>query len=303
MSVDSSTQIAESSANGEVITSVSHHDRIARYYRETSFDYNMVWRSSRNLARHFGFASGDSFGHDAALVSANRHLAELAVVSEGTRVIDCGCGLGGTSLWLARELRAEVTGIELLEDQVSRATREAAQAGLSDRARFLTGDFTATGLESASFEVALAQESLCHVQRKEEFYKEAFRLLVPGGTLLVAEYMRSGRGRSRREEWTLRRWCDGWVMPDLLTQSEHAAAARGSGFSDVEIIDATEEVYASLASLYRSAVLFFPVHRILFALQIRTDVQHSNIISSRLQFEALRRGYWFYGLLRARKIA
>jgi tocopherol O-methyltransferase len=285
-------------------SSRGHVEQIARYYRDSDFDYNAVWRSNRNLARHFGFGpDGRRSGqfHDHAVLLANSRLADLAGIGPSTRVLDCGCGLGGTSIWLARERNAQVTGIDLLERQVERARREAARARVAGRTQFAEGDYTATRLTSESFDVVLAQESLCHAERKELFYQEAYRLLVPGGATVIAEYMRVARRLSPRREAMIREWCNGWVMPDLLTSQEHRAAAAAAGFYDVEILDGTLEVTPSLERLYRRAVYSYPFHQVLRACGFRNAVHHGNIMAARLQFDALKRGLWFYGLLRARK--
>jgi tocopherol O-methyltransferase len=284
--------------------SVEQRERIDRYYRESQLDYNIIWRTNRNLGRHFGFGmvqGNGGRGHDAALESANRHLADLAEVGRNTRVLDCGCGLGGTSIWLAEERGAEVTGVDLLERQIERARWEAARAQVSGKVRFVVDDFTATRLAGESFDVVLAQETLCHVERKERFYQEAHRLLAPGGTIMIAEYMRLGRAHPEHEERMMRDWYDGWIMPDLLTAQEHCAAAQAAGFLPVEIFDSTARVSASLERLYRRAVYSFPIHQFLRSVGLRTDAQHGNITAARLQFQLLKRGFWFYGLLRARK--
>jgi tocopherol O-methyltransferase len=215
--------------------------------------------------------------------------------------LDCGCGLGGTSIWLAKERDADVTGVDLLDRHVERAQREATRVQVSAKTRFVVGDFTATRLAGESFDVVLAQETLCHVERKERFYQEAHRLLAVGGTIIIAEYMRLGRIHAAHEEHMMREWCDGWIMPDLLTAQEHCEAARAAGFSSIEISDSTARVSASLERLYRKALYSFPIHRLLRSVGLRTDAQHGNITAARLQFELLKRGAWFYGLLRARK--
>jgi tocopherol O-methyltransferase len=90
-------------------------------------------------------------------------------------------------------------------------------------------------------------------------------------------------------------------MSDLLTALEHAAAATSAGFSEIEIVDATANVSASLTRLYRSALLCYPIHQFMRWLRLRTEMQHGNIMAAFLQFEALKQGYWFYGLMRARR--
>ena len=90
-------------------------------------------------------------------------------------------------------------------------------------------------------------------------------------------------------------------MPDLLTATEHIAAARTAGFTEVEVMDATADVSASLASLYRSALFCYPIPQFLRTLGLRTEEQHGNITAAYLQFKALKLGFWFYGILRARR--
>jgi tocopherol O-methyltransferase len=304
MGTDSSAESGTLPSELIVGSSPEQQERIARYYRESEFDYNVIWRSHRNLGRHFGFGLAGRKGgksHDAALESANRRLADLAEVGRATRVIDCGCGLGGTSIWLARERNASVTGVDLLEPQIERARSEAIRAKVSEKVRFIVGDFTATRLAGQTFDVVLAQETLCHVEQKKHFYDEAYRLLAPGGRITIAEYMRLGRARSEHEEQTIRRWCEGWIMPDLLSAQEHSALAGASGFSRIEIIDCTADVSASLERLYDRALRSYPFHQFLRAIGLRTELQHGNITAARLQFEALKQGFWFYGLLRAIK--
>lgn len=156
-------------AEPSVGCSPEHLERIARYYRNSEFDYNVIWHSNRNLARHFGFGpDGRRRGkfHDEALVLASMRLADLAGVGASTRVLDCGCGLGGTSIWIARERNARVMGIDLLEAQLQRARQEAARAKVLERTEFVVADYTATPIKGESFDVVLAQEVFAMLKRR-----------------------------------------------------------------------------------------------------------------------------------------
>ncbi len=269
------------------------------YYRETNFDYCAIWRSNLTRARHFGFHYRGPFDHHRAVARASAELAESAGVAKGTRVLDCGCGLGGTALWLARNRGALVAGIDLLDHQVESAKAAALQRGLASRANFVCGDAADTGLPDGSFDVVLIQEALCHLPDKSAFYAEARRLLAPGGRLVVAEYMRTSRVVSAEAENTLRRWCEGWAMPGLWTTDEHTEAARRSGFGQTLIVDESDAVEASLRLLYRNCLVFGPLNYLLHAVGLRSDVTQANISASRLQYEAFRDGLWIYGKLTA----
>lgn len=278
---------------------VEHHRIVDAYYRATDFDYRAVWRSNLTRARHFGFHYNGPFDHHRAVARASADLARTAGVGNRTRVLDCGCGLGGTALWLAQNCGAQVTGIDLLEIQVASAQAAARRLGLGSRADFICGDAVDTGLRDASFDVVIMQEALCHLQDKRAFYAEARRLLSPGGRLVVAEYMRHARSVSDKEESIFRRWCQGWAMADLWTPDEHAEAARQSGFADILISDESAAVDASLRLLHRYCLVFGPLNSLLHAAGLRSETTQANIAASRLQYEAFKEGLWMYGKLLA----
>lgn len=274
-------------------------ERVIRYYHDTWIDYRLVWLTGRNLAMHFGYDVEGRRTHHEAVEQGNRVCADLVRVGPGDRVLDAGCGVGGSSLWLAAARGAEVVGITVVPSQVERARRVAAERGLADRVRFEVADYLATPFPSRSFDVAWAMESLCHAADKAAFYREMARLLKPGGRLVVAEYMRVARDLPPRVERDIRRWCDGWAMPDLDTPEEHRAGARAAGFTDPSVHDGTPYTRASLRRLYRHTHLGVPIDCVLYALGLRRPTQHANVIASRIQYRLLRQGHWFYGILRA----
>jgi len=71
-------------------------------------------------------------------------------------VLDAGCGVGGSAIWLAREKGAHVTGITITPHQVDAANKNAQRHKVADKVRFERRDFTATGYPDASFDVVWA---------------------------------------------------------------------------------------------------------------------------------------------------
>src|SRR5262249_24453404 len=142
---------------------------IRAYYTGTSFDYWAAWLNVRNLAMHFGYQLDDTVSHSESLTNANKVLARVAEIAPGDRVLDAGCGLGGTSLWLAVERKARVTGIALGADQISSAIRASRGRSPGFKLRFLVADFTKLPFRDESFDVVWAQESLCHANDKFAF--------------------------------------------------------------------------------------------------------------------------------------
>jgi tocopherol O-methyltransferase len=279
-------------------------DRIGQvisYYQQTDFDYRIAWLNSANLALHFGYYEAGIHSHAMALENTNSVLAGLARVCPGDRVLDAGCGLGGSSCWLAAKRGASVIGITPVTFQVDQATHIAARRGLSDRVSFECADYTGAPFPDASFDVVWALESLCHAPNKAAFYKEASRLLRPGGRLIVAEYMRTSRGLPAKDEALMREWLGGWTIPDLDTGAEHVQAAVAAGLGAVKVHDNTGKTRRSLRRLYMLSRIAQPIDAALHAARLRSNTQHGNVIASIRQYQALRNGLWFYGLLLAVK--
>ena len=292
------------SRGGAVGATPAHAARagIEEYYDQTWNDYRFLWLNRRNLAFHFGYHDDTTRGHAEALLNTNRILATRAALQSGYSVLDAGCGVGGTSLWLAEHRGAHAVGLTLVRSQVVHGSRLAAQRGLAGRARFLQADYTQIPCASGSFHSVWAVESLCHAANKAPFYQEAARVLRPGGRLVVAEYMRAARPLDAAGEHLVRQWLAGWAIPDLDTPDEHVGHAAAAGLVAVTFEDFTAYTRRSLRRLYRIAWATYPLAWIARVLRLRSATQHGNVIAALRQYQALESGYWRYGLLSATKL-
>jgi tocopherol O-methyltransferase len=274
--------------------------RIEAYYDQTWKDYRFLWLNRRNLAFHFGYHDATTRSHADALLNTNRTLAARAAIQPGHRVLDAGCGVGGSGLWLVQNRGAQVVGVTLVHSQVVQAWRVAVAQGVAQRALFAQADYTRTPFAPATFDAVWALESLCHAADKPAFYREAARLLRPGGHVVVAEYMRAARPLPPAGERMVRQWLDGWAIPDLDTPDEHVAHATAAGLK-VTLENFTSRAQCSLRRLYRIAVVSYPFALTARLLRMRSATQHGNVIAALRQYQALQHGLWLYGLLSATK--
>lgn len=109
----------------EPLDHADHVRKLISYFEDAHRDYRRWWITSTALAMHFGFYDQDTSNHAEALLNMNRVLAMRAELHSSDRVLDAGCGVGGSAIWLARELGVRVVGINVVPGDIDRARRYA----------------------------------------------------------------------------------------------------------------------------------------------------------------------------------
>jgi ubiquinone/menaquinone biosynthesis C-methylase UbiE len=162
-------------------------------------------------------------------------------LSDGSQpqLLDLGCGVGGTSTWLAQALAVNVTGITISSEQQKLATQRAKRLGLENQVRFVQGDFAAMPELDAS-DAAFAIESFVHASDAEDFFSMAARFVKPGGRLVICDDFLSpqisAREKTAADAW-IRRFQRGWHLNNLVTADQAVAAASQQGFDLLESHD------------------------------------------------------------------
>lgn len=121
---------------------------------------------------------------------------ELAVLLSGIEifdrtVLDIGCGIGGVDIHLVKKYGAKhVLGVDVEQSLVDRATVRATSAGLARRLDFRLIDSGFSPISSETFDIVFSKGSIVHIQDKDLLYGQAFRVLRPGGALVIGDLYR-----------------------------------------------------------------------------------------------------------------
>src|SRR5690606_19490480 len=183
-----------------------------------------------------------------AFLYLNRLVAEAArpllQTTEDTQLLDLGCGVGGTSTWVAGELGASVTGITLSTTQRELAEERARSLGLDSLTCFVAADFTdPEALDSLPVaQAAWAIEAFAHVSDPRRFFAMAAERVAPGGRLIICDDFLVSPAAvddadAQRAQYWQKRVSDGWHLHSLLPQQQVIGLAEEEGFRLVECRD------------------------------------------------------------------
>lgn len=116
-----------------------------------------------------------------------RRTAELAGLRPGMRILDVSSGRGTQALFYAREFGVDVTGIDIANDMLRIATRQAKRAGVADRVRFRQGDSQNLPFDANRFDVVINECAVGIPDDSQKVLDEMTRVARPGGVVAIHE--------------------------------------------------------------------------------------------------------------------
>jgi len=208
----------------------SHYDRLSILY---------WWLWGEHI--HHGFWRNGESPHQAQ-VRLIEELAERTQIRRGAKVLDVGCGLGGSSFWLARELGCSVLGITISPVQKRLAERRARSFGLRDRIRFAVSDANKLAFGTESFDAVWSIECSEHLFEKSGFIRNCARALRPGGTLGLCTWLAAEPSSAAANPALMAKICSGMLCASLGTLNDHICWMNDSGFAEIRVDDVTRHV-------------------------------------------------------------
>lgn len=231
------------------------NERIRHFYDRST----AIWLDTWGEHMHHGFYGIDgkmSKEHRQAQTDLIEEFLQWGRVEQAARILDAGCGVGGSARFLARALNAEVLGLTLSPVQAEQATRMNRAGGLDGRVRVEVQDVLQFDPAQGPFDLVWSLESAEHMPEKRRLLQVFFDALRPGGRLLMATWCHRDTPPALEdtERKLLQKIERYYHLPPLFSIGEYEQIARETGFESVKTADWTAAVAPFWPAVIRSAV-------------------------------------------------
>lgn len=161
----------------------------------------------------------------------------FANIRPGDVVVDLGCG-GGIDVILAAHKvgpQGRVVGIDFAPQMIERAKHAVVEAGLQDRhIELRVGDMEKTQLSDGFADVVISNCVINLCPDKDAVYKEAFRILHPGGRLAISDIVLTERIDPQLQERFQSTWAG--CLGGAATEEDYWQTVRQAGFAQIQIV-------------------------------------------------------------------
>lgn len=279
------------------------YQQIQEFYDASSNLWEQVWGEHM----HHGY-----YGEDGNL-KLDRRQAQIDLIEEllnwsgdftsnrPQNILDVGCGIGGSTLYLAEKFGARATGITLSPVQANRARERSIALGLQAKTDFQVANALDMPFADNSFDLVWSLESGEHMPDKVKFLQECFRVLKPGGKLIFVTWCHRPTTAKNpltiEEEKLLQAIYRVYCLPYVISLPQYTEIVERCGFKDLRVDDWS----AAVEPFWDVAIASAITPQAIFGLFKAGWQTIEAAISMRLMSEGYRSGLIRFGLIAATK--
>lgn len=275
---------------------------VSKYYDTAQIYYHFLWYRRKGLGLHYGLWTSDVKNRTEAIVNENEVMARIADVREGDVVLDAGCGVAGSGIWLSSNLNAKVVNINISQKQLEKGKLLSSRSNLTDELMFTKSDYHYLPFRDNTFDVFWSLESIEHSVNTPMLIAESHRVLKKGGRLVIAGTMRGRNKLTEEEERQLNVGLSvSGAFTDSRTSDQIADILKDTGFGNVRNNNFTDKVMKSAEEMTKMCRWGLPVAKVLSSLHLTSPLITKNNQWGLYQEGLFRSGATTYNILSATK--
>lgn len=173
--------------------------------------------------------------------TTEKFCTEYLNLKPGDRVLDIGCGIGGSAFYMAKTFGVDVYGIDLSTNMINiandyRNDSTVVSPSVKHRVQFHVEDATTMDYPENFYDLVYSRDTILHIQDKEALFKLFFKTLKPGGILLISDYC---QGRDENQSLAFKDYVSQRGY-HLHTPANYGKIMEKAGFSKVLALNNTE---------------------------------------------------------------
>jgi ubiquinone/menaquinone biosynthesis C-methylase UbiE len=180
-------------------------------------------------------------------LSLTEKLGKKINLSKENKVLDVGCGVGTSSIFLAKKFGCTMTGIDLSAKNIKIAKYIAFEQKLESSTNFMVGDAEEFNLRDNTFDAVICECSLCLFPDKDQATKEMFRVLKKDGSLGISDVVIRGELPEEMQNALFKFIC----VLDAKSELEYTRILEKAGFDNIVFDDKKNEIQNLLKDVKR----------------------------------------------------
>ncbi|MBC7775997.1 MAG: class I SAM-dependent methyltransferase [Phycisphaerae bacterium] len=192
-----------------------------------------IWLDTWGEHMHHGYYGADGSerkDHRQAQLDLVEEMLYWGGVDHSKRVLDAGCGVGGSARYLAKRFDCAALGLTLSTVQAEQARQYTVKASLENSVQFQVRDMMTLSASDGPFDLVWSMESAEHIRDKQQLFHVFYEVLTHGGHFLMAT------------------WCHRPVPPDLSKSDQKLLEKIGKLYHLPPMVSRPAlEIYAATA--------------------------------------------------------
>ncbi|XP_076033764.1 uncharacterized protein LOC143020833 [Oratosquilla oratoria] len=258
---------------------------LARFLDAEQFTFRSIFRYEK-IYGHTWISTGGE--------RTTREFLTTLGLTPGQRVLDVGCGTGGSAFYMARHYGVHVHGVDLSTNmiQICIERQGKLEPASKSKIQFEISDISQVEYEVESYDVIYSRDTILHIKDKKKLLEKVYRWLKPGGTLLISDYCSTDKTPSTD---FLRYVKDRGYY--LKTLEDTRTLLEETGYEDIEAEDRTDQFVLT----HKEDLKYFLPTRAAFVQEFSEQDFNHLVNSWNAQLRRCEEGHLSWGLFRAKK--